>query len=157
MTEKEICRNYLEAKDRSEQIIILADLNCTSRKVIKQILLMNDVLDDRDKRLRKKERNNTYESDLIENEYKQIKAYSKRSDLELDVLFRACAEKMTTILQAMESKKISRNADDYTTQGRAKMLFPVESHYIYFDKKDDYDAKLFLEEFAKMCHARKKD
>ena len=38
MTKNEICRNYREAKDKPEQIKILADLNCTSVAEIEKIL-----------------------------------------------------------------------------------------------------------------------
>lgn len=41
MTEMEICRMYRQAKDRNEQIKILADLNCISEEKILEILLKN--------------------------------------------------------------------------------------------------------------------
>lgn len=41
MTDGEICRNYHGAKNRSEQIQILADLNCTGRDEIIRILIKN--------------------------------------------------------------------------------------------------------------------
>lgn len=41
MTDGEICRDYHNAKDRSEQIQILADRNVTSRDKIIKVLLRN--------------------------------------------------------------------------------------------------------------------
>lgn len=41
MTEGEICRIYRHAKDRGEQIQILAELNCTGRDKIIRILIRN--------------------------------------------------------------------------------------------------------------------
>ena len=38
MTINEICRSYREAKDKPEQIKILADLNCTSVTEVEKIL-----------------------------------------------------------------------------------------------------------------------
>jgi hypothetical protein len=38
MTDDEIRRNYSESKDKKEQIIILADLNCCTRHRIKEIV-----------------------------------------------------------------------------------------------------------------------
>lgn len=43
MTESEIVKDYREAKNKSEQINILADLNCCSKVEIKEILLNNGV------------------------------------------------------------------------------------------------------------------
>lgn len=43
MTEEEIVRNFKQAKNKREQIKILADLNCTSRDEIKEILKKNGV------------------------------------------------------------------------------------------------------------------
>lgn len=39
MTPNEICRNYRQAKDKKEQIKILADLNCTSKDEIIKVLV----------------------------------------------------------------------------------------------------------------------
>lgn len=39
MTPNEICRNYRYAKDKKEQIKILADLNCTSKDEIIKVLV----------------------------------------------------------------------------------------------------------------------
>jgi len=39
MTNNEICRNYRAAKNKPEQIKILADMNCTSVDEIKKILI----------------------------------------------------------------------------------------------------------------------
>ena len=39
MTDNEICRNYREAKNRPEQIKLLADMNCTTVDEIKKILV----------------------------------------------------------------------------------------------------------------------
>lgn len=39
MTVEEICRNYREAKNKREQIKILADLNCTTKEEILKVLL----------------------------------------------------------------------------------------------------------------------
>lgn len=43
MTESEIVRNYREAKNKREQVNILADLNCCSKEEITEILLNNGV------------------------------------------------------------------------------------------------------------------
>ena len=39
MTDNEICRNYRAAKNKLEQIKILADMNCTTVDEIKKILI----------------------------------------------------------------------------------------------------------------------
>lgn len=39
MSVDEICRNYRQAKDKKEQINILADLNCTSKEEIIKVLV----------------------------------------------------------------------------------------------------------------------
>lgn len=39
MSVDEICRNYRQAKDKKEQIKILADLNCTSKDEIIKVLV----------------------------------------------------------------------------------------------------------------------
>ena len=43
MTEEEIVRNFKQAKNKREQIKILADLNCTSRGEIEETLKKNGV------------------------------------------------------------------------------------------------------------------
>lgn len=43
MIENGIVKNYREAKDKREQINILADLNCCSKEEITEILLKNGV------------------------------------------------------------------------------------------------------------------
>ena len=43
MTEEEIVRNFKQAKNKREQIKILADLNCTSRDEIEETLKKNGV------------------------------------------------------------------------------------------------------------------
>lgn len=39
MTDNEICRNYRAAKNKPEQIKILADMNCTTVDEVKKILI----------------------------------------------------------------------------------------------------------------------
>lgn len=47
MTEYEICREYLLAKNPAEQIGILADENCMTRGEIREILYRNSLTDKR--------------------------------------------------------------------------------------------------------------
>ncbi len=45
MSVDEICRNYRQAKDKREQIKILADLNCTNKDEIIKVLVDCGVMD----------------------------------------------------------------------------------------------------------------
>lgn len=45
MTEREICQNYKEAKNKKEQIKILSDLNACSRFDIEDVLAKNGLIE----------------------------------------------------------------------------------------------------------------
>lgn len=38
MTEDEVCKEYVSAKDKDKQIIILAQLNCVKKQIIEEVL-----------------------------------------------------------------------------------------------------------------------
>lgn len=75
MTDGEICSSYREAKNKAEQIQILADLNCTKRADIIEILIKRgeDVI------IHIPSRGQNRKKDLSHDEY--IKALFKRLDI----------------------------------------------------------------------------
>ncbi len=77
MTDKEICRDYLQAKDKNYQIQVLADLNITRPEKIKEILIKNGLLDEEIKETKPKTRIKSEPPTDAKNESRGIKAFLK--------------------------------------------------------------------------------
>lgn len=148
MSEREICQSYRLAKDRNEQITVLAELNLVTKAKIKKILIENGEIK------RKVIDYSSDSSDLIQSQRKVIKKYSYMKEDDLYQRLSYHLTLCTAILQAIESQKIVRKPEDFRKDGSTTKLYPVESHYIYVDPRDEADRNKFLESFVDLCHSR---
>lgn len=90
MSDGEICREYKSARRKAEQIRILADLNCTTRRKIIDVLQKGGV----------------YEKRVVSKntDKRTVERYLDMTEDELTLEYAQCIKKIKLIAKALEEK-----------------------------------------------------
>lgn len=104
MTEKEIVKNYIESKNKTAQVGILADLNLTDKETIKEILKQNGISYPPKRGVKTKEEQEVYKKIMSEEPQKAvIKKTVKNENIEDP---KAAAGNVPDIVLQMVNEKI---------------------------------------------------
>lgn len=137
MSESEICKEYRNAKIKSKQITILADLNCTTRKKITDILVKNGEMD--------------RGFDFNQADYKRIIRFKNMTRDQLMDQFAKHMHSIGLIYQAIEFQDMQNSKrEEILERQKNSKLIPIEKKSVYFTKKNKEDIKIAWEEVTAM-------